>query len=157
MSRPLKVDKRGKLRLTEADVTAQCIDFLLAEGWEPKRQHVGRFIPLGSKDKDKPTVITIGEKGDPDWLVLKRPGGWLHKSPEFCLAFYLELKRPGGRLRPDQKLKHTALRQDGWLVCVASGRDQLWEWMAKQSLAREPDRYMLMQHADGKLSYGVRP
>ena len=143
MTRALKLTSAGRLRLSEADVTEQCLDFLRVEGWTCIRQHVGKFIPLADKDKDDPTVITIGEKGDPDWLVFKV------YSSRLAYLFFLELKRPGGRLRPDQKLKHIALRQAGWLVCVASGRDQLWEWMAKNGLAREPDRRMFVRRGTG--------
>ena len=134
MSRPLKLDKRGKIRLTEADVTAQCIDWLRAERWTCKRQHVGKFVPLSHLshfEEQRPTVITIGEAGDPDWLVM-RPAGWPVRQR--ADVFYLELKRPGGRLRAGQKLKHNALRDDGFLVCVAHGLDELRGWMAELGL-----------------------
>lgn len=129
MSKALKLDRRGKLQLTEADVTAQCIDWLRAERWTCKRQHVGKFIPLAEKDKVDPMVITIGQKGDPDWLVQRT-----YAVTPFTLTFFLEFKRPGGRLRSWQKLKHEALREDGWLVCVAHGLDELREWMSEVGL-----------------------
>lgn len=128
MSTTLKLDKRGKLRLTEADVTRQCIDFLRAERWMCIRQHVGVFIPLAEQEKSDPNVIAIGEKGDPDWLILK------NVATPLCRLFYLELKRPGGRVRAWQRLKHEALRVDGYRVCVAHGLDELRGWMAEYGL-----------------------
>ena len=128
----LKLDKKGNLRLTEADVTEQCIDELRADGWTCKRQHVGKFIPLSEKDKPDPRVVTIGEKGDTDWLVIKtRIRRW---SDPQTYIFYLEFKAPGKQPRADQKLKHEALRRDGWLVCVAHGLDELRDWIEEYGL-----------------------
>lgn len=131
----LKVDRAGKLRLSEADVTQQCVDFLRAERWTCKRQHVGVFIPLAQKDKPDPQAVTIGETGDPDWLIMRVLTDRLPDGGSWPDLFYLEFKRPGGRLRPGQKLAHKALRKDGWLVCVAHGLDELREWMAMVGLA----------------------
>lgn len=132
-STTLKLDRTGKLRLSEADVTRQCIDWLRAEGWVCKRQHVGKFVALSAfrQYPAEPGIISIGETGDPDWLVMRPAGA---RASQRADVFYLEFKAPAGRLRPSQKLAHAALRSSGWLVCVAHGLDELRGWMTELGL-----------------------
>lgn len=123
--------KNGKLVLTEAQITRQCIDYLKAEGWTCQRNHVGTFIPaslvwglIGQtrewvKRALGKNTIRIGTAGDPDWLIFHRYRG----------VFWLELKTLRGKLFPVQRLRVDTLRCDGHLVCVCRGLDDLREWM----------------------------
>lgn len=58
--------------------------------------------------------------GVPDRLVIL-PGGRL---------FLVELKAPGGRVRPVQRVMHERLERIGLLVPVLSSKDEVDTWMA---------------------------
>ena len=128
--------RNGKLVLSEAQITRQCIDYLRAEGWTCKRQHVGTFIPVSviwgligqSREWVKKALgkntLSIGSAGDPDWLVLR--GGYPGKWSE---SFYIEFKTQAGILSDDQRERIRQLHEDGFLVCVCRGLDDLREWM----------------------------
>jgi hypothetical protein len=73
------------LKLSENHVRTACLDVLRAHQWWPIRQHVGRF-----KTPDQ-RWVTIGEVGDPDYVVIKAP------------SFFLETKKPGGILSDEQR------------------------------------------------------
>lgn len=121
----LRVDKAGKLALSEADVVKLCIEYLQWSGWECIRQHVGMFTTQSGRK------ISVGTKGDPDWLILcsvrKRPN--VH-----CIAFFLEFKRPGGKLSKAQRARHNDLHQFGFEVLVCDGLDQLKAWLEARGL-----------------------
>lgn len=120
MTKALKLDKRGKLRLSEADVTKQCIDWLQAHGWTAIRRHVGTFTAGSGR------LVKLGEKGDPDWLIYCP---WEDPGYGYARLFHLELKAKGGRLRKEQRIRHSQLRFDGQLVCVADSLDGLQKWI----------------------------
>ncbi len=123
--------------LAESQVTRQCIDMLLAEGWECRRQHVGTFVPV-SKAKDyKPSdVVSIGTAGDPDWLIIRAERC---EAPTVnVVGFYLEFKRTkGGKLGGPQRLRHNLLRTLGFEVYVCRGLDELREWLGRRKLLSE--------------------
>jgi hypothetical protein len=94
--------KSQKLHVSEKDVTKGCLDLLRYRQWWPIRQHVGKFLPPQALSLLCPECrnalrkahwLTIGEAGDPDYAVIKAP------------SFFLELKRPGGKLSPEQRQK----------------------------------------------------
>lgn len=106
--------KGDRIQLSENDVRNACLDVLRAHGWWPIRQHVGVFCPIG-----RPTeVVTIGTKGDPDYLVVRAP------------SFFMETKRPGGRLSDDQRRRIDQLQQFyGLKTVVVESVEQLIEWL----------------------------
>ena len=132
--------KDNKIVLTEAQITRQCIDYLRAEGWTCRRQHVGVFVPASmvwglvgqSREWVKRALgkntISIGTKGDPDHLIY-RP--LLHYGPGWCLLFVLELKTEAGAVSKDQKAEHERLQAAGIPVCVCRGLDDLKAWMGE--------------------------
>ena len=112
------------INLTEAQVTEQCIDYLRAEGWRCIRLNSGLFQRPNGKHR-----VRIGEPGMPDWICV--PGGRVHGHLRPA-AFFLELKRSkGGQLSDAQSRWIYDATEDGLLVCVCRGLDELREWMGK--------------------------
>ena len=108
--------KADKLVLSENDVRKACLDLLRARGWWPIRQHVGVFTPIGRPDHK----VQIGVVGDPDYAVVRVP------------SFFMETKRPGGKLSDDQHKRIDILRQFyGLDTVVVSDVEELVEWLAK--------------------------
>jgi hypothetical protein len=100
--------------LSENDVERACLDLLRVRGYWVKRQHVIRCKTQDGR------WITIGEKGDPDYVALhgKYPG------------FHLEVKRPGGGLSADQRFKIQQLTLGYRLrVAVVASSRELAEWL----------------------------
>jgi hypothetical protein len=99
---------------SEADVTKTILGFLKAELWRCYRLQSGKVRGLSG---GRP--IKLNEKGTPDWIAI-RPF-FPDSKTAGCMsqAFYLEVKRPGGKVRPAQAAMHIALRQDGFTVLVA--------------------------------------
>jgi hypothetical protein len=103
-----------RLKISENDVRKACLDLLRARRWWPIRQHVGRFHPVGRPD----ATVTIGEAGDPDYVVVKAP------------SFFLETKRPGGKLSVEQVERIKTLRQFyGLQTLVVESVEELIEWL----------------------------
>ena len=100
------------LKLSENDVRKACLDVLRLHHWWPIRQHVGLFTtPDGRK-------VTIGEKGDPDYVVVRAP------------SFFLETKRPGGVLSEQQRERIAVLRQFyGLETVVVESVEELIDWL----------------------------
>lgn len=88
--------------LREKDVVRACIDLLNIRGYKAFRQQVGRMHTPDGR------TITVGDRGDPDYVVLHG------RLPGFCL----EVKRPGGKLRPMQAFRRQQL-QTGWGLAFA--------------------------------------
>ena len=115
-------------KLTEAQVTDQCIEMLEWGGWLCKRQHVGTFQSVGGGKRH----VSMGERGDPDYEVSRRydpstVGVNIQK-------FYIEFKAPGKKPRPDQLAMHALLSSLGFEVCVCHGIDELRAWMGERGL-----------------------
>lgn len=107
--------KSPALKLSENDVKKGCLDLLRLNGWWPIRQHVGLFKTPDGR------WISMGEKGDPDYVVVKAP------------SFFLELKRPGGELQPEQSDRIFQLRRFyGLDTVVVEGVEELMEWLNRQ-------------------------
>lgn len=119
--------KGQRLQLSEADVTGACIELLRLHRWWPIRQHVGKFLPIKVLAVLCPAcrsaalklgVTTIGETGDPDWAVIQAP------------SFFLELKRPGGELRDEQRQRIWQLEHFyGLQTLVVDNVEALAEWL----------------------------
>lgn len=67
--------------------------------------------------------VLVGDgvkRGVPDLCALWRGG-----------AAFLEVKRPGGRLSPDQRAIHERLRALGWPVTVVTSVDEAYTYLVK--------------------------
>jgi hypothetical protein len=97
MARGLRLDKDGKLKLSEADVIRQIEDFLDAHGW---RVFV---MGYGEIERGGRVVAVVGEEFMPDRQAIR------YKTGAFAEVIWLEFKRPpsagdpGGRLSAGQK------------------------------------------------------
>lgn len=92
-----------------------CLDLLRLRHWWPVRQHVGLFKTADGR------WIQIGEKGEPDYAVIKAP------------SFFLELKRPGGVLSDEQRAKIFQLEKFyGLETVVVEGVEELMEWLDRR-------------------------
>jgi len=89
--------RKAKPASSENDVEAQIVLFLIEKNWIVRRQHSGLFrLPDG-----KP--IRIGEPGMCDWSAMRSSQSqdvWMDNKVEYL---EVEVKRPGGRLRPEQR------------------------------------------------------
>jgi len=83
--------------LSENDVEAQILRFLIENNWIVRRQHSGLFQLADGKR------IRIGEPGMCDWSAM-RPNQlqdvWMENKVEYL---EVEVKRPGGKLKPAQR------------------------------------------------------
>lgn len=113
-----KLRPDGKIQLSENDVRNACLDLLRVNGWWPIRQHVGKFrAPDGG-------FITIGETGDPDYVVIKPP------------SFFVEFKRPGGKLSEAQLRRHCQLEKFyGLRTIVVASVEELDDWLKRARAA----------------------
>jgi hypothetical protein len=99
--------KKQRANLPENQVIKTCLDFLAVKGWIVRRQHVGRYVPLSqhmaalnSKGKMKAGVITMGQKGMPDFhaervLLLGGKRVNARVAAPYCQIAMFEFKAPG--------------------------------------------------------------
>jgi hypothetical protein len=92
--------KHGELR--EADIAKACLDLLKLRGWYVVRVLCGRFWTL-----DKRRMVSGPAPGTPDYLCVHA----IHPG------FFLELKRPGGKLEPMQKFQIAGIEQGYHVLC----------------------------------------
>lgn len=98
--------------LPENIVKNQVLDFLSCRNWQVTRNHVGTFVPyrcfaaLLNAGKQSREVISIGRKGDLDWVAMRPvPAGYL-RAQKICVLqqmFYFETKAPGRKPSPEQQ------------------------------------------------------
>ena len=93
---PFDLTSPPKIKLSEKDVVKQCLDYVRARGYYPVRLQVGRFILPDKEVVEGLTRLgipfrwdTVGEKGLPDYVCVKRD-------------FFLEVKAPGKKPSTDQ-------------------------------------------------------
>lgn len=97
MARALKLDKAGKLKLSEADVVQQVTDFASAHGWRVFATGYGEIR------KGERVVATVGEEYMPDRLFIR------YKTGSYAEVLWIEFKRPksagdsGGKLSKGQR------------------------------------------------------
>lgn len=122
MPRPLKLDRAGKLKLSEADVVRQVTDYLEIRGWRGLKQGYGEIW------RDGKPVEWVGEEGMPDRQFIRYKGG------QYAEIIWAEFKRPkckgdsGGRLRPKQSEWLMVETARGGLCVVVDSLDQFAEW-----------------------------
>jgi hypothetical protein len=105
-----------KPKIAESDVAKACVQILALRGWKVMRLPVGLFKTLDGRH------TSIGEPGIPDYVALHpdHPG------------FFLEVKRPGGKLSKVQEIKIEQLQQGYRLaVAVIDSVDALASWLGR--------------------------
>lgn len=110
--------------VSESHVAKACVDLLHWKHYQPQRIPAGRYImpdraviELAQAQGVKLRWITIGEPGIPDYIVP---------------AWFLEVKRPGGKLSAEQELKILELERTWRLpVAVVESVDELIGWLAR--------------------------
>jgi hypothetical protein len=106
------------------------VERLRADKYNRKCPKCGHEVQTQERAK-----VKLTEDGTPDYLALRfaspPPSApkWLCRFPR---AFYLELKRPGGKLRKAQEIWIEDARKRGIPVCVADGIDALTEYMERE-------------------------
>lgn len=121
---PLKVDRVGKLKVSEADIEKTCTDLLELDGW--------RSFKMEQNFSERKVKVT-GEKGMPDHLYI-RSGltYWLIEHAGLdtndittyavlagSQVMWIEYKSAKGLLATHQRLWHETERRRGALVLVA--------------------------------------
>ena len=105
----IKLNKRGKIELSEAQIVQQSIDYLRAHGWLCLRLQSGMF-----RSMDDRRAVRIGEKGMPDWLVINT------RVRPHAICF-IEFKTLRGKLSKEQKLWQANIHKMGLKVIVVRG------------------------------------
>lgn len=113
-----------KIQLSESDVAKACVELLRWKHYQPQRIPAGRYI---MPDR---AVIELCQKHGVElrWQTIAEPG-----FPDYIIpAWLMEVKRPGGKLSPEQELKIMDLERTwGLPVAVVESVDQLIEWLAR--------------------------
>lgn len=124
MTTAIKIDKKGRLRLSEADVTRQVCDFMAAEGWRGFRKNVGVATNLATGRQ-----IGFNEPGMPDWEFFNyrttTQGGWIRGA---CFHLWIEFKALGKKPTAHQLAWHEAERVRGALVLVVDDFERFRDW-----------------------------
>lgn len=112
MSRPFRLRPPP---ISENDVEAGCKTILALHHYWVKRNHAGLFETLDHRRK-----IQGVTKGTPDYACLH----------EFHRNFLLEVKRPGGKLSPDQEREIAMLKLRYRLpIVVVESTEELAEFL----------------------------
>ncbi len=98
--------------LLERQITQQIRDYMQYRGWRPVRMQRTAI----------PGAFSTGEPGMPDYLFVR----YLPKPLGACIALWIELKRPSGKLREGQPEWHARERARGGTVWVVDD----FEWFA---------------------------
>jgi len=100
------------MRPTENQIAQQICDYLRLHGWRVHRLEADLRGPRARVKRE--------EIGTPDYIAVRQcadgPG---------CDVWYVEVKRPGGRLRRSQQIWIDDARKRGWNVVVASSVEDL--------------------------------
>lgn len=116
---PLKVDRVGKLRVSEADIEKTCTELLELDGW--------RSFKMEQNFSERKVKVT-GERGMPDRLYLRYcygpqgVGRCQCGMVEGCACsetLWVEWKSATGKSATHQKTWHETERRRGALVLVA--------------------------------------
>lgn len=113
-----------KIELSESDVAKACVDLLRWKHYQPQRLPAGRYIM-----PDREVIELCQTHGVKlRWMTLAEPG-----IPDYVIpAWFMEVKRPGGKLSPEQEMKIMDLERTWHLpVCVVESVDELIEWLAR--------------------------
>jgi len=99
-------------RPTENQIAQQVVDYLRLRGWRVHRLEADVRGPKALSKRE--------EIGTPDYIAVRQCA-----DGTGCDVWYVEVKRPGGRLRRSQQIWIEDARRRGWNVAVASSIDDL--------------------------------
>ena len=99
-------------RPTENQVAQQVVDYLRVHGWRVHR--------LEADLRGPKALVKREEVGTPDYIAVRQ-----RADGSACDVWYVEVKRPGGRLRRSQQIWIADARKRGWQVVVASSIEDL--------------------------------
>lgn len=118
--RPLRRNRKvtADQLITEADVALGCIEYLRAKGWMVHRLQADRHANGGNRKRHEKE-----EPGTPDYICHKIVNNGLGHSH----VFYLETKRPKGKLRQSQIAWQFAHSHEN--ICVARSVENLKEFL----------------------------
>ena len=97
---------------TENHVAQQICDYLRLHGWRVHR--------LEADLRGPKALVKREEVGTPDYIAVRQREPF---GP--CHCWYIEVKRPGGKLRKSQEIWIADARRRGWNVAVASSIEDL--------------------------------
>jgi hypothetical protein len=97
---------------TENQIAQQVVDYLRLRGWRVHRLEADIRGPKPLSKRE--------EAGTPDYIAVRQCA-----DGSACDVWYIEVKRPGGRLRRSQQVWIEDARQRGWQVVVASSVEDL--------------------------------
>lgn len=100
----------GSWTPTEAEVERAVREFLELRGWVVYKTDAGEAARASRRRGVRGSLTP----GAPDLIALKGGRG-----------FAIEVKRPGGRLRPSQRMEHARLEAAGVPVVVAYGLEDV--------------------------------
>jgi len=101
------------MRPTENQIAQQVVDYLRLHGWRVHRLEADLRGPKARPKRE--------DAGTPDYIAIRQRGG----PGSSYEVWYLEVKRPGARLRRSQEIWIADSRERGWNVAVASSIDDL--------------------------------
>lgn len=107
-------------KITENDVEADILRFLVREGWIVRRQHSGIFRTQTGRS------IRLGEPGMCDWSAMRPTGAKLIQYLE------VEAKAPGKKPDPKQREYMAKRRQQGISCCYADSGLAFETWYFKE-------------------------
>jgi hypothetical protein len=97
---------------SENQIAAQIVDYLRLHGWSVHRLEADLRGPRARVKRE--------EAGTPDYIAVRQYSPAMNYD-----VWYVEVKRPGGRLRRSQQIWIDDARKRGWQVVVASGIEDL--------------------------------
>lgn len=111
------------MKIKESGVLKACLDLLTAERIWHRRWNVGAV-------KTANRFFRFGQKGDADILASvpmnTATHGFVHIRPQFL---WLEIKRPGGRITPEQLAFADDVRAMGHYHMFVDDVSQLQNWL----------------------------
>ena len=105
-----------KKNITENDVEADILGFLVRKNWIVRRQHSGVFRTLTG------LPLRLGEPGMCDWSAMRPTGGRVVQYLE------IEAKRPGKHADPKQREYIAKRKHQGISCCVADSGAAFEDW-----------------------------
>lgn len=104
--------KHEKIQLSENDVERACVDLLRLHGYYVVRLQSGLFKTPDGR------WIRVGETGLPDYVCVRSD-------------FFLEVKRPKGKLSDAQREKIFELEACGFHVATIDSVERLEAWLSE--------------------------
>lgn len=104
----MKLDRRGRLALTERQIEQQIVDILTAHGWRVLRTNVFAGAVIQRQGSIEPGIPDLQARRRVNLTILVNT--WE--------IIWIEVKRPGEKLSPVQVAWHAAAKKRGETVFV---------------------------------------